>query len=505
MQWGWVTGGDAVKRWREESRPLPPAGSPNVLLIVLDTVRADHLSVYGYARATTPNLELLARRGILFDQARAAAPWTLASHAALFTGRWPREVAARWMCPLRGDVPTLAEYLGSRGYATAGFVGNTYYCAYDSGLDRGFSQYWDYRLDWLPALRTVHLVDFVLKAIDSLAPALGRSAGNGPDGGWLGLALRQFTQIDRKDAGVVNREFLDWLMRRHGRRRPFFAFLNYVDAHAPYTRPPGTAYRFGRAPPTEAAYVFLSTGWVRANKANLPWPVRALAVDAYDNCIASIDDRLGELFGELRQRGVLEQTIVIVTADHGEGFGEHGLYDHGESLYRPEVQVPLLVSLPSGEAAGRVVDRFVSLRDIPATISELAGSTGKPPFPGRSLARLWRELRSGTGGAEPHDLVLSELEAPNPIDPSHGRSPAKQGPLLSLAEGDFVYIYNEHNRKEELFNEREDPGELLDRSKSASYAAVVGRFRDRLRRLRSGADDGASESLGPGLARASSP
>ena len=126
---------------------MPPAGSPNVLLIVLDTVRADHLSLYGYPRPTTPNLERLARRGIRFDQARAAAPWTLASHANMFTGRWPHELAVEWMRPLRGDVPTLAEYLGSLGYATAGFAGNTFYCSYDSGLDRGFTHYEDYVLD----------------------------------------------------------------------------------------------------------------------------------------------------------------------------------------------------------------------------------------------------------------------------------------------------------------------------------------------------------------------
>ena len=135
--------------------PCPAAGSPNVLLIVLDTVRADHLSLYGYPRPTTPNLERLARRGIRFDQARAAAPWTLASHANMFTGRWPHELAIEWTCPLREDVPTLAEHLGSLGYATAGFAGNTFYCSYDSGLDRGFTHYEDYVLDRLNAARTV--------------------------------------------------------------------------------------------------------------------------------------------------------------------------------------------------------------------------------------------------------------------------------------------------------------------------------------------------------------
>ena len=126
---------------------MPPPDAPNVLLIVLDTVRADHLSLYGYRRPTSPTLERLARRGVRFDEARATAPWTLPSHASLFTGRWPHELGVKWLTPWRGNDPTLAEYLGSRGYATAGFVANTLYCSYDSGLGRGFTRYDDYILD----------------------------------------------------------------------------------------------------------------------------------------------------------------------------------------------------------------------------------------------------------------------------------------------------------------------------------------------------------------------
>jgi hypothetical protein len=151
---GWIYGADRVKRWRESGRPLPASGSPNVLLIVLDTVRTDHLSLYGYPRPTTPNLDRPAQRGVRFDKARAAAPWTLASHANMFTGRWPHELGVQWSCPLRDDVPTLAEYLGSLGYATAGFAGNTFYCSYDSGLTRGFTHYEDYVLDTLNSART---------------------------------------------------------------------------------------------------------------------------------------------------------------------------------------------------------------------------------------------------------------------------------------------------------------------------------------------------------------
>ena len=133
----WV--GDLRTAWREEARPLPPSSSPNILLIVLDTVGAEHLGLYGYSRSTSRSIDELAARGIRFDQAQSASSWTLPSHASMFTGRWPHELSAGWFTPLDGTVPTLAEVVGSHGYATAGFVANTWYCARDSGLGRGFT------------------------------------------------------------------------------------------------------------------------------------------------------------------------------------------------------------------------------------------------------------------------------------------------------------------------------------------------------------------------------
>ena len=120
------------------------APAPNVLLVVLDTVRADHLSLHGYDRDTSPNLLKLARRGITFQQARSTAPWTLPSHASMMTGRWPHELSTGINYPLDGTYPTLSEYLGPRGYATAAFVGNTAYCGFETGLGRGFAHFEDH-------------------------------------------------------------------------------------------------------------------------------------------------------------------------------------------------------------------------------------------------------------------------------------------------------------------------------------------------------------------------
>ena len=167
--------------------------------------------------------------------------------------------------------------------------------------------------------------------------------------------------------------------------RPFFAFLNYFDAHSPYIPPEGTVFRFGLRPQTEADFILLGELWTVIDKLKLPLHYQLLARDSYDNCIAYLDGRLGELFDVLQRRGVLDRTLVIVTADHGEDLGEHGLFDHGESLYRPEVRVPLLIVLPARSQFSGVVSKVVSLRDLPATIVELVGLAGGSPFPGRTL------------------------------------------------------------------------------------------------------------------------
>ncbi len=479
---GGVLGGDWLRERREASRPLPPGDPPNVLLIVLDTVRADRLSLYGYRRPTSPRLERLASRGIRFDEARATAPWTLPSHASLFTGRWPHELGVSWNTGLGTKFPTLAEYLGSRGYATAGFVANVQYCSYEFGLDRGFTHYEDYVLESMTPLRMCYLGNLALKAVFHLGQTLIANLGAMPllprkDS----TAWRILNGDPKIDAGSINREFLDWLSRRREPARPFFAFLNYFDAHSGYLLPPGTPYRFGRPPKTEAEVQVL-VNWFYLDKLRLPPQYLNLARDCYDSCLGYLDEKLGELFDELKRRGILDRTLVIVTADHGEGLGEHDLFYHGESLYRTEIRVPLVIVSP-GQVRPAIVSETVSLRDLPATIAALAGQGTYAPFPGRSLARLWQDPRPGRSSPD-GEGALSELASPNPYDPNQGRSPIHRGALASLAEGDYVYIRNEGDDGEELFNEREDPNEFDNRARSEAAQAVKERLREHLDRMR---------------------
>ena len=323
---------------------------------MLDTVGAEHLGLYGYSRSTSRSIDELAARGIRFDQAQSASSWTLPSHASMFTGRWPHELSAGWFTPLDGTFPTLAEVVGSHGYATAGFIANTWYCARDSGLGRGFTHYRDFRFPRLTALTTAVLVDRPLEGLQTIERFLED---------WLDLDLFRpavdqlywLLKSSRKEAATVDHEFLDWLSHRTQPDRPFFAFLNFYDAHYPYELPEEGIHRFGGKARNERETAVIRD-WPRVIQNGASPAQVAIGRDAYDDCVANLDEHLGRLIDELERRRVLERTWVIVTADHGESFGENpGVFWHGTSLYQAQLHVPLVIVPPAGGPSPRVVDR----------------------------------------------------------------------------------------------------------------------------------------------------
>ncbi|QDV37648.1 sulfatase [Tautonia plasticadhaerens] len=448
--------------------PPPPEDARNVLLIVWDTVRAGNLSLYGYGRPTTPNLERFAGRGVRFDLAFATSSWTLPSHASLFTGRWPYELGVGWTTPLRPGVPTLAEYLGSRGYDTAGFVANLDYCSRETGLDRGFAHYEDYPIGLYETFTRYvglgHRTDLLGWAC--ILERLAEGASGRP------LELKPRSREHAKRGAEVDREFLDWLSWQQGRRRPFFAFLNYNDAHTPYEPPESSAPGFGLRPVTCRDRLTLRH-WAGLEKAKLARNDVRMASDAYDDCISYLDRRLGVLLDELGRRGVLDDTLVIVASDHGEHLGDHLLFFHGCSLYRQVVQVPLVIVDPQGQAAGRVVAEPVSLRDVPATIVDVLGLNLEAPFPGRSLARLWGE---DSGGARPSaEPLLMETDKPIVLM-NQGREPAAKGPMKSLVAGGMHYIRS-GDGSEELYSLRSDPQERVNLSGAPAAGGILQQFR----------------------------
>ncbi|WZO98877.1 sulfatase [Isosphaeraceae bacterium EP7] len=474
--WGYLRTSGAE---RSELDALPPAtsGAPNVVLIVLDAVRASSLSLYGHDRPTSPNLERLARRGVVFDEARPSSSWTLPSHASMFTGRWPHDLSVGWDEPLDDSRPTLAGYLATRGYATAGFVGNTYYCNAQYGLNRGFARYED---DY----ENLDVSLFEVVRSTGMGRRLLRVFGHKYHVAGGGTSLR-------KSAEMINRDVLGWIEGQPA-DRPFFAFLNYYDAHGPYVPPDGPDTRFGlNALPQARKDVILDR--YRRLKAGAHRPADGtpqqverdltdLMRDSYESCIAYLDRQIGQLVDELDRRKVLEKTLVIVTSDHGEHFNEHGFFGHGHSLYRPEVHVPLVILPPGSGAAGSSVREPVTLRDLAATTVDILGVAARSPFPGRSLARFWRpggaSLAARSTSPSP---VLSELEHRAHSTPM-AEVPASLGRLRSIVAGGEVYIHNDGGR-EELFDLKSDRTDLHNLNAGSASHPSVPRFRAILDRL----------------------
>jgi arylsulfatase A-like enzyme len=244
-----------------------------------------------------------------------------------------------------------------------------------------------------------------------------------------------------------------WFAKQDG--RPVFLFLNLFDAHTPYLMPDGCARHFGLAPETRADYSLLSAFWEVDKQRLSPRDVE-LARDAYDDCISHMDEQVGRLIDELERRGTLRNTLVIITSDHGEQFGEHQLFGHASSLYRGEVHVPLLIVAPGRVPEGLVVREPVSLRNIPATVCDLIERSEAPRFPGTSLARHWDP--SAPAIAPGMDPVLSEVAAPAKNNPNNGRSPVFRGSMCSVVVDGKVYIRNEDGH-EELYDLEADPTE----------------------------------------------
>ena len=451
--------------------PPPPADARNVLLITWDTVRTGNLSLHGYGRKTSPNLERLARHGVRFDQAFATAPWTLPSHGSMFTARWPHELTAGWLSPLDSTYTTLSEYLAAHGYDTAGFVANLDYCSRETGLSRGFAHYEDYPI----VLGDVFTRYIGLGSrLDLLTPA---SVINRLVKTYFGDSYDVIPRSNEhaKNAAAINRSFLDWLSRQRGRGRPFFAFLNYNDAHSPYEVPDRSIPGFGLRPVSYLDRVTLKS-WDSLDKLKVSIAHVQMAIDVYDDSIFYLDRHLGLLLDELRRRSVLDDTLVIVASDHGEHLGDHGLFFHGCSLYRQVVGVPLVIVDNRRVPEGRVIAPPVSLRDIPATIVDLLGLAENAPFPGRSLARLWAGKEPAVDlAAEP---LLMEAGKPPGLT-NQGREPVAKGPMQALVAEEMHYIRTADGL-EELYLLNSDPEE---RSNLAAYSfaqEMLQQFRTRM-------------------------
>jgi arylsulfatase A-like enzyme len=442
---------DALRPTKAAARSRSVAGAANLLWVVVDTLRADHMSLYGYTRCTTPNLEAWANVGIMFELAYSAAPWTLPSHVTMFTGLWPYEHGAQVDRTYSGLSPTLAEHLRAHGYQTGGFVANVRMCNAAYGVGRGFEEYVDY-----PCNREITLKAMMENsALGSQLMKLGRSLSlplPAPTPFGLKLPAQQITA----EASV----WLDGVYRRGAsesdeKRRPFFLFMNFMDVHGPYLPSEGAPRRFWTGPIPPKSLASPRDGWRALRDCATAPPgqqterqrelenVGRRLSDLYDECLSGLDAELGRFLAELRAAGRLANTWVVITADHGEHFGEHDRFGHGSSLYNEQTHVPLILIPPLGpdvagtagvaQLRGRRVAAPVSLRDLPRTLTELLVPGVDNPFPGRGLAHCWN-------GTQPVsiDPVLSQAEQPRLVGDDFAADQASR--VNSVIAEDYILI-----------------------------------------------------------------
>jgi len=374
---------------------------PTIVFILVDALRADHLGAYGCARNTSPNIDALARSGTLFLNAQTASPFTVTSLTSFFTGMspWEHKVIFNYNLILGENVVTLAQKMREDGYSTAGFSG-TYFHLSDFGLDRGF--------------------DFFDES----------------------CAHRFFSG----DAECLSANIISWVEQNP--QRPLFLYFHFTPTHAPYNPPDQYKSLFSQGlfkPEGEVGQGDIerfssSRKWYQLRRAptqdELAW-----LISQYDGEIRYADDQIARVLKKLKAAGISDP-LVIITADHGEGFYEHGFMEHSEELHWEVMRIPLIISGP-GIPAGQRFKTFVRSYDLAPSILDYAGATALAAASGLSFRPLLRGQREDIERIG-YGIIY---EARNRYQISITRYPCR---LLAWEPGD---------KNMELFNVEADPGE----------------------------------------------
>jgi arylsulfatase A-like enzyme len=375
---------------------------PNVIVVTIDTVRADHCSAYGYALETTPNLDRLGREGVRFEDVYAPMPTTSPSHASMFTSHYPASHGVlKNGFVLDPRFVTLAEALAARGYDTAAFVA-AYVVDHKFGFGQGFALYDD---DFRGAQSTV------------------------PGKTWQGHDVSE--GFDRRADEVASRAAA-WLERRRDGARPFFLWVHFYDPHWPYVPPELYRSRFRAS----------AAGGIEGD------------VALYDGEIAFADAKLGELLDRLERAGLAANTLVIATSDHGEGLGQHGHRQHGLLLYEEAVRVPLVLRWPDRLSRGQTVAGPVELVDLMPTILDLVGVPRQGMrLQGRSLVPVLQ----GGKAADPARLVVMQRRQ---FDTRNIEGRSVKGPKFAVRADRWKYIEAPEEGTKELYDLAADPREI---------------------------------------------
>jgi len=423
---------------------------PNVLLVVIETTRADHVTCYGYDRPTTPNIDRwMAGQGALFENAVVQAPFSGPSKASIATGRYPQSHGVRdHLQLLPYEEVTLAELFKKNGYATAGIGAGAWEdprYGYHQGFDsfRSITASYD-RASFWPFVRTFEL------SLNAVAPWY-----TDPD-------ERMFVVGARRAVEVASR----WMREKHQEGKPFFMHLEFNEPHAIYEPPPPFDTIFGTTDKGKRLMDRLRSGELTPGvvrydyeSLNLEPEVLEQTIALYDGEIAYVDHELGRLFDEMSRAGYLENTVIVVTADHGEDLGEHGIYFCHTFLYDASVKVPLLLRYPKRVPPGTRVEPPVELIDIFPTVAELAGiSVEALPLDGSSLLT---PLRTGEG--KPYVFTESRFFHPSLARYKNYRLqvPGLEGKWRSVRHGDLklIMIPTLGGVEWEMYDLASDPGE----------------------------------------------
>jgi len=407
-------------------------GTPNIVLLVMDAVRADCVSCYQHERNTTPNLDRLAEKGTLFLKAISPSAWTVPAHASIFTGLFPSQHNAGWKnSHLHDNFMTLAEYLQEKGYRTAGFSENPFVSA-SNGFAQGFQEFFEmyaYRLHtlWLPVIGKLSQRFFSYK--------------------------HQWTREYAED--TVNL-FKRWYFKQTARKKeePFFAFLNFMPPHLPnYPRPEFSFF----SPSKEELDIIEPVNLVPERHYLPQYKLKEKQLDSmrklYLGDIAYLDNKMGELIDFLENQNLLENTFLIITSDHGENFGDHNLIEHQFCVYNSLLHVPLIIHYPNGIESARIENRPVSTLSIFQTIAELLNDKDALPSYNNPLSPL------SQNGNETY--LFAEYDHPDPLrmlrDATNIEADADfEGPkfdrhLKCVFAGPYKFIWSSSGRYE-LFN-----------------------------------------------------
>ena len=444
----------ALAFYELSGKPLsPPTGGPerpNVLYILWDTVRADRLSAYGYDKPTTPHLEQLAKEGTLYERAVSPGIWTLPSHASLFTGLPVTAHGAtafhKWV---DSDLTQLAQVFRDAGYATYMFSSNPFVSDMTNCV-AGFEKI-DYVWDMPWAEKTVTAIRAKLDPRDRSNALVVRFNRAGPqaDPRRLGVASNDLTQ----SGPVIKEAFAEWLEQRDP-AKPFFAFLNYMEAHFP------------RIPSVEARYKTMTPAMIdRSFTLNQDHSLlmahmfgrrlfseEDLAVinGVYDANLVDLDADTHALLDMLDRKDLLDHTVVVVTSDHGENLGDHGLMGHKYSVHNTLTRVPLVLRYPPGVSAQRVSEP-VNVLDVHATLLDLANID--PPQAGLHSVNLLAPPAARAG----RDYCISALHFASKRYPDLNWFPWMRW-FRAIEMGDHKFIWSSDGRHE-LYDLAADPNE----------------------------------------------